>query len=360
MIQVKKEGILLEKTALEFENEAVLNPATIREADNVHLFYRAVSNGNYSSIGYCKLAGPSTVVERSVKPILFPELPYESHGVEDPRIVKIEDLYYLTYTAFDGVNALGALAISKDLIHFDKLGLIVPQITYEDFIGLAEIKKEINTKYLRYNTNKGVEETQGKKVLVWDKNVIFFPRKINNKLYFLHRIKPDIQIIVAINDLKELTDEFWRNYFLHLSDFIFMSPKYDHEVNYIGGGCPPIETDKGWLLIYHGVHDTVQGFVYSACAALLDLQDPQKEIARLPYPLFKPELGWEKRGEVNNVCFPTGTALFDDTLYIYYGAADSVIAYASVSLSGLLKELMLYPKRDEKYIIELQQQSPAS
>ena len=81
--------------------------------------------------------------------------------------------------------------------------------------------------------------------------------------------------------------------------------------------------------------------MYSACAALLDLQNPQMEIARLPYPLFKPEYSWELKGEVNNVCFPTGTAIFDDTLFIYYGAADEQIACASLSVSALLKELLL-------------------
>jgi hypothetical protein len=75
----------------------------------------------------------------------------------------------------------------------------------------------------------------------------------------------------------------------------------------VGGGCPPIETEMGWLLIYHGVHDTVNGYVYTACACLLDLDNPNKEIARLPYPLFGPELEWELKGVVNNVCFPTGT-----------------------------------------------------
>jgi predicted GH43/DUF377 family glycosyl hydrolase len=88
--------------------------------------------------------------------------------------------------------------------------------------------------------------------------------------------------------------------------------------------------------------------VYSACAALLDLEDPQKEIARLPYPLFKPDKPWELKGEVNNVCFPTGTALFDDTLYIYYGAADEHVACASLSMSTLLKELMQYTERNGK------------
>src|SRR5664279_3997303 len=135
MIGVKKERILLEKTQLEFENEGVLNPAVIREGDSVHVFYRAVQQGNYSSIGYCKLDGPLTVVERWNKPILVPEFEYESHGVEDARIVKIDDLYYLTYTAYDGTNALGALAISKDLKHFEKQGIIVPCITYAEFIS---------------------------------------------------------------------------------------------------------------------------------------------------------------------------------------------------------------------------------
>jgi predicted GH43/DUF377 family glycosyl hydrolase len=94
-------------------------------------------------------------------------------------------------------------------------------------------------------------------------------------------------------------------------------------------------------MIYHGVHDSSKGYVYSACAALLDLHNPQIEIARLPYPLFKPELVWELKGEVNNVCFPTGAVLFGDALYIYYGAADERIATVSVSMSALLTELLL-------------------
>lgn len=335
----------MKKTLLGFETEGVLNPAVVREGDRVHLFYRAVSKGNYSTIGYCKLKGPLFVEERMDTPVLFPQCEYESKGIEDPRIVRIEDLYYLTYTAYDGINALGALALSKDLIHFNKLGLIVPQITYNEFSHLAESKGAINEKYLRFNKHDGVQQVHGRKVHIWDKNVMFFPRRINGKLYFLHRVRPDIQI-VAVNNLEELTPEFWQNYFLHIDTCIVLSPKHKHEVSYIGGGCPPIETELGWLLIYHGVHDTVNGYVYCACAALLDLEDPQKEIARLPYPLFKPEYEWELKGEVNNVCFPTGTALFDDILYIYYGAADEQIACASVSLPSLLEELLVHGKID--------------
>ena len=87
------------------------------------------------------------------------------------------------------------------------------------------------------------------------------------------------------------------------------------------------------------MHDSPNGFVYNACACLLDKENPKIEIARLPYPLFKPELEWELVGDVNDVVFPTGTALFGDTLYIYYGAADKRIACASVSLKELLIEL---------------------
>jgi predicted GH43/DUF377 family glycosyl hydrolase len=340
MLNVRKEGIILEKTTLDFENEGVLNPAAIKEGNFVHLFYRAVHEGNYSSIGYCLLNGPLQIEDRHYKPILVPEFDYELHGIEDPRIVKIEDIYYLTYTAFDGVNALGCLATSTDLVHFEKKGIIVPQITYEEFNKLSNPNPSVDSKYFRYNQHNGILEKDGIEMLVWDKNVIFFPRKINNKFYFMHRIRPEIEIVVAIDNLTDLTPEFWKNYFLNFSDFVLLSPKFDHEISYIGGGCPPIETEFGWLLIYHGVKDSLKGYVYSACAALLDLENPQKEIARLPFPLFKPEYVWELKGEVNNVCFPTGAVVFDDLLYIYYGAADERIACASVSLSELLKELL--------------------
>lgn len=341
MITVKKEGVILEKTNLIFENEGVLNPAAIREGNFVHLFYRAVSIGNHSSIGYCKLNGPLTVKIRNENPILIPEYDYESQGIEDPRIVKIEDTYYLTYTAFDGVNTLGCLATSTDLIHFEKKGIIVPKITYKEFNDLSKTNNSINEKYFRYNQHNGILEKDGIPMLVWDKNVIFFPRKINNKFYFLHRIRPEIQIVVGIEKLSDLTPQYWENYFLTFNNFTFLSPKYPHEVSYIGGGCPPIETEAGWLIIYHGVKDGLDGYIYSACAALFDLENPQIEIARLPYPLFKPELYWELKGEVNNVCFPTGAVVFEDTLYIYYGAADERIACASVQVTALLKELLL-------------------
>ena len=346
MITVRKEGILLAPTGLEFENEGVLNPAIIREGDCVHIFYRAVRHGNYSSIGYCRLDGPLTLAERWTKPFMIPEFEYESQGVEDARIVKIDDLFYMTYTGYDGTNARGALATSKDLKHFKKHGVIVPPITYAEFVFLAESTGKVNENYYRNHKFYYQESDPEKKMLLWDKNVVFFPRRIDDKLVFLHRIRPGIQI-AAVNGIKEITREFWEKYLLNWQEDIVMDPVHEHESAYIGGGCPPIETEHGWLLIYHGVQETDIGRVYSACAALLDLQDPSIEISRLPYPLFSPEYDWELIGEVNNVVFPTGTALFGNTLFIYYGAADSVIACASVNLNELIAELLIHVKNEK-------------
>ncbi|MBC7398390.1 MAG: pesticidal protein Cry7Aa [Mucilaginibacter sp.] len=333
MITVKKEGVVLSTSNLDFENEGVLNPAVIREGENVHLFYRAVRKGNFSTIGYCKLDGPLTIAERSPTPFLSPEFEYEKHGMEDPRIVKIADTYYLSYIAFNGNDALGAVATSTDLQHFEKQGIIVPHLKCGEFDDLAKSNADIIERYRK--------EYFAPDMIIMDKDVMFFPRRINGKLSFLHRIKPDIQLVM-VDRLDELTDDFWENYVSNIKENILLTPKYLHEISYVGGGCPPVETEHGWLIIYHGVQHFDTGYEYSACAALFDLDDPRKEIARLPYPLFKPDQEYELAGDVDNVCFPTGTVMFNDTLYIYYGAGDEVIACASVNLPGLVDELLSY------------------
>src|SRR5471030_2193899 len=223
MIEVKKEGVILQKLNLDFENESVLNPAIAQLGNTLHLFYRAVRFKNYSSIGYCKLEGPLTVAERYDKPFLTPEFDYESHGMEDPRIVKIDDVYYLTYVAFDGVNALGAVATSTDLQHFERQGIIAPKIKYGDFDRLTKNNPALNEKYLRINASAD---------FLSDKDLVFFPRRINGKLGFLHRIKPDIQIVM-VEDLKDLTAEFWQDYFFNLDQNILLGPKYPHEIEYV-------------------------------------------------------------------------------------------------------------------------------
>src|ERR1700761_8308124 len=255
MVTVKKEGVLLRQTDFEFENEGVLNPATYRDGDTIHLFYRAVRQGNYSTIGYCKLNGPLTVAERSTKPVLDMKMDYESHGVEDPRIVKIDGVYYLSYIAYDSKDALGAVATSTDLVNFERQGIIVPKIPYNDFMTLIahdpDITREYHDNYNPINT------------VVMDKDLVFFPRRVNGKLTFMHRIKPGIQITM-VDELSDLTPEFWNDYIAHLDEHILLSPKYDHDVRYIGGGCPPVETKDGWVMIFQGLKEGEKGFEYSA------------------------------------------------------------------------------------------------
>lgn len=344
MIEVEKFGIILSPTEREFENNGVFNPGIYQEGNTVHIFYRAVQDGNFSTIGYAKTDGPHTIVHRDKKPLINRDFDYEKQGVEDARIVKIEDTYYMTYTAYDGVNAMGALATSKDLIHFEKQGIITPHLNYMEYECLIrDHGTELNPKYHHYfNLFAEIGVVDDEFRLLRDKDVVLFPRKINGKFAMLHRIWPGIQI-VYFNDWKELTKSFWNDYLKNLKDHIVLDPKDIFEVKYIGTGGPPIETDDGWLLIYHGVQETLTGRTYHAKAALLQIDKPEIEIARLPFPLFSPTNDWEKNGVVNNVVFPTGHALYGKDLYMYYGAADKHIAVAKLDINELLLELKKQP-----------------
>ena len=273
------------------------------------------------------------------------EFDYEKHGVEDPRIAKIDDTYYVIYTAYDGVNTLGALATSKDLVNFKKHGYITPQINYQEYEKLIKCcnQKGLNPKYYHfYRLFAEIGIVKDEFRLLRDKDVVLFPRKINGKFAMLHRIWPGIQI-VYFDKWEDLTKPFWEEYLMNLTDHIVLDPKGIFEVAYIGAGGPPIETDDGWLLIYHGVQETAKGRTYHAKAALLNIDKPEIELARLPYPLFSPTKEWEKHGNVNNVVFPTGHALFGDDLYVYYGAADKHTGVVKMSLSKLLLELRKQP-----------------
>ena len=337
MVSIKREGVILETTNLEFESQGVLNPACVQIGDTVHMFYRAVREGNYSSIGYAKLEGPLNVVERTKTPVMSPEFDYEKRGIEDPRIVFLDGTYYLFYTAYGGKNALAAYAISKDLKKFEKKGIITPMISYakaEDLFCQSKLKD----RYFFFEAY--YKDIVGKDVLLWEKDVFLFPRKINGKFALIHRILPDIQVIY-FNNFRELTEEFWEEYLKHLSDYVVLESKYWYESRNIGGGCPPIETKEGWLLIYHAVEDSNYGKTYRAGAALLDKKNPCELISKLKCPLFSPKEEWERKGDVNDVVFPTGTAIFDEKLYIYYGAADKRIGVVSLNLDELLDELMV-------------------
>lgn len=335
-IKVEKLGVVLEPTSNSFETKSVLNPGVYQEGEFVHLFYRAIDDNNESSIGYAKLQGPTRVIERWDRPFITRKHEHESKGVEDPRVVKIDDTYYMTYVVHDGKNAQTAYATSRDLKNFEEVAIISPEITYAEAKGIIQEEK-LKDRYFMFEAY--YEEGAGKDVLIWEKDIFFFPRKINGRYALIHRVLPDIQILFFDN-FKQIEDEdYWREYLKHLDQYVILENKYWFESRNIGGGAPPVETKDGWLLIFHTVEELNQKRIYRASAALLDKNDPLKVIGRLDYPLLFPEEEWERTGFVNNVVFPTGTAIFKNDLYIYYGAADKVIGVAKVKLKDLIKEL---------------------
>jgi predicted GH43/DUF377 family glycosyl hydrolase len=336
MISVYQKRTILEKRAgIEFENGGVLNPTCILIDGVTHMFYRAVDKSGISTIGYCQLKD-NKVISRCDKPIIFPEHDYEKMGVEDPRITYLDGKYYLFYTAYDGKNATIALATSFDLVNFEKKGVIIPNISYDQAEDIFKKDTRLNPQYRMFE--KKYRALYGNDILLWEKDGTLFPKKINGKFAMLHRILPGIQIIY-FDDWADLTIDYWKKYLSKLNDHIVMDPIDGLENTHIGAGCSPIETKDGWLLIYHSVGLKNNHLTYWASAALLDKDNPQKVIGRLPYPLFKPTLDWEIKGVVGNVVFPTGAVVKDENLYIYYGAADSRIGLAKINLSKLLNTL---------------------
>lgn len=122
---------------------------------------------------------------------------------------------------------------------------------------------------------------------------------------------------------------------------LLLKPEQQWEELKIGSGPPPIKTRHGWLLIYHGVD---RDLIYRAGAALLDLDDPVKIIARTRKPILEPEEPYEKQGDVKNVVFPTGTCIIDDKLYVYYGGGDKVCCLAVAMLDILIQYILNEPE----------------
>ena len=335
MIMIDEGRVILEsRPGIEFENGGVLNPACIEKDGILHMFYRAVRKDNFSTIGYCQIKDDKVFYQAN-KPILTPEHTYESKGIEDPRITFFEGKYYMFYTAYDGINAVVAYATSLDLNTWEKHGVISSQMSYDRAEDIFR-KNKLDRRYGLFE--RWYRFSLGDDIKLWEKDAALFPKRINGKLAMIHRVLPGIQICY-FDKFTDLNNEYWEKYLADLDNYIILDPQEKFESGYVGGGCVPIETDEGWLLIYHGVDIENNQKIYHAGAMLLDKNNPQKVIGRLSYPLFSPETSWEKKGVVNNVVFPTGAVIKDDLLYIYYGAADKKIAMKSIKIKELLEEL---------------------
>jgi predicted GH43/DUF377 family glycosyl hydrolase len=308
MVKLKKTGIVMGPLKDQLGCFARFNPGVYFKDGIVHMLYRATNSdikdgANYiSSIGYAKLDSDNKILYDSNEKVIFPTLPAEIKGCEDPRIVEFEGCCYIFYTAYDGVKARVSVAETTDFIKYNKLGVI-------DHFG-------------------------------YDKDAFIFPERINGEIAYMHRISPNIQLDYFENLEELLSKDAWTGYEDRMNRSVIMKSEYDWEKRKIGGSAPPIKTEKGWLLLYHAVDD--KG-VYRGGAALLDLKNPSKLIARLPYPILEPAKEYELYGDVNNVVFPEGAYVFNGQLNVYYGAGDKYIAAAQIDLDELLTELIKYP-----------------
>jgi predicted GH43/DUF377 family glycosyl hydrolase len=274
--------ILVPKPENYWEARAVFNCGAVCHSGLVHLIYRAVDPVLRSSLGYA-VSEDGVHFKRLDRPVLGREGQLETRGAEDPRITPLENRFYMLYTAYSRHGTRVSLASSTNLIAWRRHGVVLPR---ED-----------------------------------NKDAALFSRRIGGRYAMLHRRPPDIWIAFS-SDLLHWTDHQ-----------IIMRPEQAWEANKIGAAGPPVRTDRGWLLFYHGVDE---GWAYRLGVALLDGEDPTHVVARQGEPILEPEDPWEQKGDVPHVVFSCGAVEWEDSYNLYYGAADSVICLATVSQTEAL------------------------
>ncbi len=293
---------------LPWQAQAVFNPATIYEDGKIHILYRAQSMDGTSVMGYAVSKDGLHIDENLDYPIYTPREPFEqklhqigNSGCEDPRITKIGDRIYMTYTAYDGKTpprvALTSIAITDFLNrdwHWDRPKLISPAGVDDKDACIVQGKKEGT--YLAFHRLSDA---------IW--------LQVSNTLDFSEQ-NPLQGTIIAQS----------------------RADKWDNVKLGIAG--PPMETDEGWLLLYHGVSSPES--VYKVGAMLLDYDDPTKVLARTDDPIFEPEMDYEKVGVIANVVFPCGNVIIEDKIYIHYGGADKVVGVATMPVKNLLDLLL--------------------
>ena len=286
-----------------WESAGVFNPAVTvlrnesaeRSAEGMPLgkivmLYRAQDAAGTSRIGYAE-STDGIHFSRRAEPVLSPEADYEKDGgVEDPRLQKFGDTYYLTYTGYNKKDAQLCLATSKDLVHWERKGVILPA----------------------YKGNWNV---------AWTKSGAIVPEKIGGKywMYWLGTTadKTDQMGLSYSDDLVHWTEATQ-------TPVLPRRPgKFDSRV--VEPGPPPMVTPAGIVLVYNGADDKL---VYRTGVAVFDRTDPRKLISRTEEPIFAPEKEWEKVGQVPNVVFVEGMVKWGSKFLFYYGGADKFVGVA--------------------------------
>ena len=273
-----------------WESAGTFNPAVVRYGSKFVMLYRAQDAAGTSRLGYAE-SSDGIHFSRRAEPVLSPEADYEKDGgVEDPRLQKFGDTYYLTYTGYNKKDAQLCLATSRALIHWERKGVILPAY--------------------KGNWNKG-----------WTKSGAIVPEKIDGK-YWMY----------WLGTAADKTDQMGISYSSDLLHWIEASEtpvlprrpgKFDSRV--VEPGPPPILTDRGIVLIYNGADDHL---VYRTGIAVFDRRDPRKLLSRSAEPVFAPQKEWEKIGQVPNVVFAEGMARRGNRWLFYYGGADKYVGVA--------------------------------
>lgn len=235
------------------------------------------------------------------QPTLLPDtddFPEELWGIEDPRITYLPELevYAVTYTSYSQDGPRVSLALTDDFVHFERVGAVLPPE---------------------------------------DKDAALFPWRYNGQWMMLHRPLMDNGAHIWVSHSSDLRD--WRP-----ARAVLLARRGSWwDAHKIGLSTPPIMTEQGWLVLYHGVRETASGSLYRLGLALLDLEDPSRCLLRGDEWVFGPETPYELSGDVNGVVFPCGYTIMPDgdTLNLYYGAADSCLALATGSIRDLLSWL---------------------
>ena len=252
-----------------------------------------------TSISHLRVARSSDGIHFDVEPTpaLSASTPYESFGVEDPRITRIDGTYWISYTAVSPYGIATGLASTKDFRAFERHGIIFPPN---------------------------------------NRDVTIFPERIEGRFRALHRPMPSGLGEVAIWCASSDDMISWGDHQL-----VAMARDGGWDDSKVGGGAVPFRVRShgvdGWLAVYHGV--TKSSGAYSLGALLLSANDPSRVIARSRYPILAPEAAYERQGFYGGVVFTCGLLAQDDRVRVYYGAADGVTAVADLSLKWILSGL---------------------
>lgn len=288
---------ILTKDDVPYPVETVHNAAVTKYKDKYIMLFRSHLRNGRSIIGIAESDDGFNFNVRP-KPFLTPGknglfLIYEEFGVEDPRICKIKDNYYITYSAYSKHGVRIVLAKTKNFNSVEKISFI----TATDYRNLVLFPEKFNDRYIRIDRPHS-------KISPWSMWISYSPDLIH-----------------------------WGD-----SELIIKPVQYHWDEMKIGPGATPFKTDEGWLNIYHGVFPTMSGSVYRLGVALHDLDNPAKIIGVADNWILQPEDEWEITGYVSNVVFTCGAVPENDgTVKIYWGGADSVMCVGTAIIKELVR-----------------------